>query len=100
MATLSPSGKLEELTHTMGRYRINIFYCNFYIHVCNGVGPQVLTTLVTALPLGIPGTYLDSARCPGKTLARCQQMTDTRFISMKERTDMNMGLDFLRIRTW
>ena len=30
-----------------------------------------------------------------KTLVRCQQMMDTRFISVKKRTDMSMGLDFL-----
>ena len=34
-----------------------------------------------------------------KKLVRCQQMTDTRFISVKRRTDMSMGLDFLCIRT-
>ena len=39
------------LTKTPNRGSKNIFYCNFYIHVCTGVGPQVLTTLVTALPL-------------------------------------------------
>ena len=34
-----------------------------------------------------------------KTLVRCQQMTDTRFISVETRTDMSMRLDFLCIRT-
>ena len=29
-----------------------------------------------------------------KTLVRCQQMTDTRFISVEKRTDIRMGLDF------
>ena len=37
--------------------------------------------------------------CWKKTLVRCQQMTDTMFISVEKRTDMNMGLDFLCIRT-
>ena len=35
-----------------------------------------------------------------KTLVRCHQMTNTRFISVEKRTDMSMGLDFLCIRTW
>ena len=30
---------------------------------------------------------------------RCQQMTDTRFISVEKRANMNMGLDFLCTRT-
>ena len=29
-----------------------------------------------------------------KTLVRCQQVMDTRFISVEKRTDMSMGLDF------
>ena len=41
------------------------------------------------------GTYWGSVRCAGKTLVRCIQMTDTRFISVEKRTDTNMGLDFL-----
>ena len=54
-------------------YSINIFYCNFYIHVCNGVGPQVLTTLVTAKSVPKMRTYLHvceyrpvAVRVPGK----------------------------------
>ena len=39
------------------------------------------------------------ARCAGKTLVRCQQMTDTRFISVEKRANMSMGLDFLSTRT-
>ena len=32
--------------------RLNIFYCLFHTYMySNGVGPQVLSTLVTALPL-------------------------------------------------
>ena len=34
-----------------------------------------------------------------KTLVRCQQMTDSRFISVERRTAMSMGLDFLCIKT-
>ena len=31
---------------------LNIFYCNIlHIHVCSGVGPQVLTILVVSVPL-------------------------------------------------
>ena len=32
-------------------------------------------------------------------LVRYQQMTDTRFISVKKRADMSMGLDFFCTRT-
>ena len=34
-----------------------------------------------------------------KNFGRCQQMTDTRFISVEERTHMSMSLDFLCSRT-
>ena len=34
-----------------------------------------------------------------KTLVRCQQVTDTRFISVEKRANMSMGLDFLCTRT-
>ena len=34
-----------------------------------------------------------------KNLVRCQQMTGIRFISVKKRANMNMGLDFLCTRT-
>ena len=40
-----------------------------------------------------------SARCAGKTLVRCQQMTDTRFFSVEKRANMSMGLDYLCTRT-
>ena len=40
-----------------------------------------------------------SARCAGKTLLRCQQMTDMGFISVEKRTDMSMGSDILCTRT-
>ena len=42
---------------------------------------------------------VSSARCAGKTLVRCQQMTDTRFISVEKRASMSMGFDFLCTRT-
>ena len=37
--------------------------------------------------------------CAGKTLVRCQQMSDTRFVSVEMKTDMSIGLDFLCTRT-
>ena len=40
-----------------------------------------------------------SVRFAGKTLVRCQQMTDTRCISVEKRTNMRMRLDFLCTRT-
>ena len=48
--TLRPTGKLEQLTHVMGRYQ-----------------------------------WWGFARCAKKTLVRCEQMTDTRFISVEKR---------------
>ena len=41
---------------------------------------------------------LGPARCAGKTMVRCQQMMDTRFISVEKSSDMSMVLDFLCIR--
>ena len=41
---------------------------------------------------------LGPARCVGKTMVRCQQMMDTRFISVEKSSDMSMVLDSLCIR--
>ena len=35
-----------------------------------------------------------------KAFERCQQVIDTKFISVEKRTDISMGLDFICTRTW
>ena len=70
------------------------------VYVDHSRNPRLLNGLVTAsdgkVSLEHSGAVRDALK---KTLVKCQQMTDTKFISVERRTGMGMELDFLCIRT-
>ena len=78
------------------RGRENIYDGTWNVRTLRPAGKlEQLTHAMSRYHWNIVGLW----RCAGKTLVRCQQMTDTRFISVEKRTGMSMGLDFLCTKT-